>query len=246
MFGFFKKNKKMIYVLKLFTIVNYPEAIAYKTLDVLDFCVANKKDKITDVCWNYGNKTWKKNESFRKFEQKQRDCDCSNLYAVELSIYAEEKRLLNFSNTLLNTTKEGRKINIEGTVELTIYIDEDDFDAEVYSDFFQTIAEKEAFDYGYICHIPEKNDTQSVVVNAFQTDIERKAQFAVKGGYIRDAYPYNLLNLCQMENLTYALGGKDVGNFIEISPSLRLLILTLDEVEIIRSLIAFPLLPATE
>ena len=229
-FSFMKKSKKTIAVLKLFTAVGYLDASNFELLEVLDFCVANVNSDIDYISWNYGAKTWARYKSFVKFARTNKD-------TVSLCIYYGEQAIISYSNVLLNIVKKIAQ-HKNGTVELTVYFD-NLADSDYYLDFFSGIAEKQKFDYGYVCIVDEKDRRKcDVIVNVEQIDIHTNCLFDVKNGYVRDLYPFNLLNVRQLDSLKLATGS--TGKLCNITENLKLWILSNDEINMVKEIICFP------
>jgi len=231
-FKFLKGRRGKKNVIKLFKIVNYSEALVFKTEKIIDFCVGITNDSINDISWNYGNREWKKYQSFKNFIQNNKK------ETVDLSLYSNENLVVRFSNGLLNQM-DVEKDRI-GTIELTIYLEDINFEQEFYSNLFKNIKKIECFDYGYAsCMSKKEAKEQGVVVNVHQMDIINNKIFDVKNGYVGDIYSYNLLNLNQLAK--FANNVNNIGVLSDIFDDFKLWILTVEEIKKIKSLFSFPM-----
>ena len=102
-------------------------------------------------------------------------------------------------------------------------------------------------DYGYVVYLSERDmrplkpTNHSIIVTIPQKDLRTDQLFDVENGYIRDIYPYNLLNECQLVKLRSTIG--DVGELLDVSDHLKLLALTESEIKEIKKMVRFPIMP---
>ena len=114
-------------------------------------------------------------------------------------------------------------------------------DTSFYSDFFENVTQAESFDYGYVFCIPEKErGCWGATVNYRQEDLITGQTFDINKGYIRDAYPYNLLNEVQLSKLGNVV--KETGKLTGIADNLKLWVLTEDEIRAVKNKISFPVM----
>jgi hypothetical protein len=204
-------------IINLFKIVDYEAASAFNTADVIEYCMSKISCEINRVYWNFGTKEWKRYESFKNYIKEKGEV------TVKLDVYSSEGPIIDFGNALLNL--ETIEENQTAAVEISVYMQNTNSETEFYLHFLKGILEIEDFDYGYVFYATKKAaHAQGVIANVYKGDNDTKQPFDIDNGYVRDIYPYNLLNMSQWAKIGGTLD--NIGKAYDISDNLKFLVLT--------------------
>jgi hypothetical protein len=208
------KGKQKYGAIKFFRTVNLEEAQKFKSVEVIDFCVSKLlsifKEDIRSVELNYGNKSWKKYSSFKKFIEKN-----STYPIAEYSSFIKDS----YSGALFFGNEKLNRIKLDDTtdvIDIIITFPSEIICIDFLRDFLGKLFSVERFDYGYVCFLPKN---YSVITERKESannakDIEPWENLInINNGYIKSIYPINILNNVQIEKnniLSYISNGTGI------------------------------------